>query len=160
MAQRYGLAFLMTLVKRGLAGVIEKGQQQKKGEKKMLGNLIKRTKNGKLKDHLSNTERKSNGKEEGFNTETTTDSTITSSIDMVNQPPHYASSKIECIEAMEAMTSQGRQFKVKLTAHGMYCWQVIFKYIWRFPYKDKPIEDLKKARYYLDRLIKTMEKEK
>jgi len=27
------------------------------------------------------------------------------------------------------------------------------KYLWRFDYKDKPLEDLKKAQWYLDKLI-------
>ena len=80
-----------------------------------------------------------------------------SSIDMVNSPPHYASSKIECIDAMEAMTSQNREYRTFLSAHEMYCWQVIFKYIWRFPFKSNPLEDLKKAKFYLERLINSIE---
>jgi len=31
-------------------------------------------------------------------------------------------------------------------------WQVV-KYIWRHPFKNKPLEDLKKAQFYLNRLI-------
>jgi hypothetical protein len=31
------------------------------------------------------------------------------------------------------------------------------KYLWRYNYKERPIEDLKKAQWYLDKLIKTME---
>jgi hypothetical protein len=27
------------------------------------------------------------------------------------------------------------------------------KYVWRMSYKGKPVEDLRKARFYLDRLI-------
>jgi hypothetical protein len=27
------------------------------------------------------------------------------------------------------------------------------KYLWRFDYKEKPIEDLQKAKWYLDKLI-------
>ena len=33
-----------------------------------------------------------------------------------------------------------------------------FKYLWRWPYKNG-LEDLKKARWYLDRLISEVEKE-
>ena len=83
-----------------------------------------------------------------------------SSTDMVNHPPHYASSKIECIDAMEAMTGQNRDYKTFLTGHMMYLWQVIFKYIWRFPYKENPVEDLKKAKFYLERLINRLENTK
>ncbi len=37
-----------------------------------------------------------------------------------------------------------------------YCWQNSFKYLWRFPYKNG-LEDLHKARWYIDRLISRME---
>ena len=77
--------------------------------------------------------------------------------DMVNSPEHYASSSIECIDAMEAMTNQDREYKVSLNGHQMYCWQVIFKYIWRFPFKKNSLEDLKKAQWYLNRLIEGLE---
>ena len=49
--------------------------------------------------------------------------------DMVNSPNHYASSNIECIDAMEAMMDQGRPPMVKMTGHMYYCWSTIFKYI-------------------------------
>jgi hypothetical protein len=28
------------------------------------------------------------------------------------------------------------------------------KYLWRYDYKGKPVEDLRKCRWYIDRLIK------
>lgn len=71
--------------------------------------------------------------------------------DMVNKPPHYNSSAIECIDAMEAM-SEG----AKVAPHAAYCWQNAFKYLWRWPYKNG-LEDLKKCRWYLDRLIEELE---
>jgi len=76
--------------------------------------------------------------------------------DMVIKPPHYNQSRIECIDAMAAM-AEGTD----LPAHSAYCWQNSFKYLWRFPYKHQfnsgRLEDLKKCRWYLDRLIKTLE---
>jgi hypothetical protein len=30
------------------------------------------------------------------------------------------------------------------------------KYLWRFHYKGKPVEDLRKCRWYVDRLIKEL----
>jgi hypothetical protein len=33
----------------------------------------------------------------------------------------------------------------------------VLKYVWRYRYKGKPVEDLKKARWYLDRLIDSYE---
>ena len=64
--------------------------------------------------------------------------------DMVNSPPHYNQTGIECIHAISAATDKG--FKYYLQGN-------IMKYLWRFDYKDKPIEDLQKAKWYLDKLI-------
>lgn len=75
--------------------------------------------------------------------------------DLVNNPPHYNQAGIECIDAMEAMAHGA-----PVSAHAAYCWQNSFKYLWRWPYKAKPLEDLKKARWYLDRLIETLEAQK
>lgn len=71
--------------------------------------------------------------------------------DMVEKPPHYNASNIECIDAMTAM-AEG----CDIPPHEAYCWQNCFKYLWRWPYKNG-LEDLKKARWYLDRLIKMVE---
>ena len=35
----------------------------------------------------------------------------------------------------------------------------VFKYLWRWPLKERPLQDLKKARWYLDRLIEDVEKQ-
>ena len=65
--------------------------------------------------------------------------------DMVNHPPHYTGhpSGIECIQITEWMN---------------YCLGNVFKYVWRSGLKDDPIEDLKKARFYLNREIERLEK--
>ena len=65
-------------------------------------------------------------------------------VDMVNSPPHYNQTGIECIQAISAATDKG--FKYYLQGN-------VMKYLWRFDYKDKPLEDLQKAKWYLDRLI-------
>jgi len=64
--------------------------------------------------------------------------------DMVNSPPHYNASGIECIQAIAAATDDGFQY---------YLQGNILKYLWRYRYKDKPLEDLEKAKWYLDKLI-------
>lgn len=70
--------------------------------------------------------------------------------DNVNHPKHYTSGKIEVIKIMEdQLTSEEYRGYIK--------GQVI-KYITRERYKNG-LEDLKKARWYLDRLIKKMENE-
>ena len=65
-------------------------------------------------------------------------------VDMVNSPPHYNQTGIECIHAISAATDKG--FKYYLQGN-------VMKYLWRFDYKDKPLEDLQKAKWYLDKLI-------
>ena len=72
--------------------------------------------------------------------------------DMVNTPPHYTAGGIECADALDAMVSAYPDPNAAALA-----WQV-GKYIWRHPLKWNPLEDLKKARWYLDRLIAHYEK--
>lgn len=81
--------------------------------------------------------------------------------DLVNEPPHYTTSNIECIDAMKAMadaiSKTPKSFSVSLfQAH---LWLTIIKYMWRWPTKYNPLEDLKKARWYLDKLITSIEGE-
>ena len=72
--------------------------------------------------------------------------------DNVNHPVHYNSAGgIECIDAMEAMVAEAH-----VDPHLSYCWQNAFKYLWRWHYKNG-VEDLKKARWYIDRIIQKME---
>lgn len=69
--------------------------------------------------------------------------------DMVNHPSHYADGGIECIEAIEAsMTKE---------AFCGYLKGNVQKYFWRYEKKINPVEDLKKARWYTDRLIEVLE---
>ena len=66
-----------------------------------------------------------------------------SKADMVNSPPHYNQAGIECIDAIRAATGDGYQY---------YLQGNIIKYLWRYRYKNG-IEDLNKAKWYLDKLI-------
>jgi len=61
-------------------------------------------------------------------------------VDMVNNPPHYNKGKIE---VADFIIDQGMGF---LDGN-------VVKYVCRFKHKGTPVEDLKKARWYLDRLI-------
>lgn len=70
------------------------------------------------------------------------DSVMPEEVDMVNNPTHYTShpSGIECIEVTEHMT---------------FCIGNAIKYLWRCGLKGRSsIEDLEKARWYIDREIK------
>jgi hypothetical protein len=70
-------------------------------------------------------------------------------IDTVNKPAHYNNGKVECIEAIDASMTEV-EFRGYLKGN-------VLKYVWRYLYKGKPLEDLKKARWYLDRLIESYE---
>lgn len=60
--------------------------------------------------------------------------------DPVSHPPHYNKhpSGVECIDIIEHMD---------------FCLGNAIKYIWRADLKGKAIEDLEKARWYIDREI-------
>ena len=66
--------------------------------------------------------------------------------DPVNNPQHYNSGNIECIEAIQESMS--------VEAYKGYLKGNTMKYLWRYDYKGKASEDLEKAGWYLNRLIK------
>ena len=68
--------------------------------------------------------------------------------DLVNHPAHYASGDIQCIDAIRASMS-------KLEYEGFLKGNLI-KYTWRYR-KKGGLQDLQKANWYLDRLIKSNE---
>ncbi len=70
--------------------------------------------------------------------------------DPVNSPSHYNSGGIEAISAIEASMDP--------VAYEGYLKGNIMKYMWRYERKGKPVEDLKKAQWYLGRLIAAQEK--
>jgi len=65
--------------------------------------------------------------------------------DNINHPSHYTQGKIECIDAIEESTKG-------LLGIAAVCVANVIKYIWRYKFKNGT-EDLKKARWYLDKLI-------
>ena len=69
--------------------------------------------------------------------------------DNVNHPAHYTKGSIECLDAIKASMSKEQ--------YSGYLKGAILKYIWRMDYKGKAVEDLKKAAFYLERLIKERE---
>ena len=66
--------------------------------------------------------------------------------DKVNHPSHYTNGKVECIEALEAATTGLVGIEAVCTANAL-------KYLWRWKHKNGT-EDLKKAKWYIDRLLK------
>lgn len=71
--------------------------------------------------------------------------------DMVNHPPHYQSETgLEVIDVIEAFTFDLKGIEAVCTGNAL-------KYICRWKSKNG-LEDLKKARWYIDRLINHVEK--
>lgn len=69
--------------------------------------------------------------------------------DNVNHPSHYTQGKVECIDALESATIGKSGIKAVCVAN-------VIKYLWRYEEKNG-IEDVKKAQFYLNRLLATLE---
>lgn len=67
--------------------------------------------------------------------------------DMVNHPSHYTHGGVECIDAITSALSSYED--------SVDSWLVgqVIKYLWRAPLKGKYEEDIKKAQFYLNRLV-------
>lgn len=65
----------------------------------------------------------------------------------VNHPSHYTEGAVECIDAIESSMSKD-EFLGYLKGN-------IIKYIWRYRLKSREVEDLKKAQWYLNRLVES-----
>jgi hypothetical protein len=66
-------------------------------------------------------------------------------------PSHYKQGKVECIDAIESATINKKGLDAVCTAN-------VIKYIWRCEDKGG-VEDMKKALWYLERMIKSHEEE-
>jgi hypothetical protein len=76
---------------------------------------------------------------------------LRSKSDIVNHPSHYANASVECIDAIEASMT-GEQMAGYLRGN-------VQKYVFRaYSKHPTPLVDLKKAQWYLNRLIETEEK--
>ena len=71
--------------------------------------------------------------------------------DRVNHPSHYTAGKQEAIDVIED-TVEHAPSHVTAVLHSQ-----VLKYLLRLWLKDNPLEDAKKARWYLDRLISKLE---
>jgi len=69
--------------------------------------------------------------------------------DMVNHPQHYTQGGIECIDALKAATVGKRGIEAVCVAN-------VIKYLWRYEEKNG-IEDVRKAKWYIERLLKELE---
>lgn len=71
--------------------------------------------------------------------------------DAVNHPSHYTQGEVECIDAIASACINKQGIEAVCTAN-------IIKYLWRYESKNG-IEDVKKAQWYLQKLIKELEKQ-
>lgn len=69
-----------------------------------------------------------------------------SDTETVNHPPHYCQGGMECIQALEA-----------LGIAEDYCRGNALKYLWRLKDKGKAVEDARKAKWYVERLLGYLE---
>lgn len=69
-------------------------------------------------------------------------------MDNVNHPTHYTSTKIETIEIIRD--------KLSAEAFEGFCIGNVLKYVTRYKLKNG-LEDLQKARWYLDKIIRVKE---
>ena len=70
-------------------------------------------------------------------------------IDVVNHPSHYTKGSIECIDAIDSATTGKSGIEAVCVAN-------IIKYLYRYEEKNG-LEDVKKARWYLNKLISELE---
>lgn len=101
----------------------------------------------KLNDKLKNISESMNDIVHLVLSEGESDSTSTN--DNVNHPSHYETGNFECIDVM--IETQGKEAVMD------FCVCNAFKYIYRHNNKNG-IEDIKKAKWYLDKYIELAEK--
>lgn len=71
--------------------------------------------------------------------------------EMVAHPAHYTYGGAECIDVLfDLLGAQGAQD---------YCVGNAFKYLWRHKHKGRAVQDLKKARFYLDFLLSKLDEQ-
>lgn len=71
--------------------------------------------------------------------------------DNVNSPSHYTQAGIECIDAITAAVSGKSGIEAVCVAN-------VIKYLWRYELKNG-VEDVKKAQWYLNRLVSELGKQ-
>lgn len=69
--------------------------------------------------------------------------------DMVHHPNHYNYKSVECKDIIKVMTEG-------LEGEEAYYMGAIVKYLYRYPKKGKAVEDLNKAKTYIDMIIKKL----
>lgn len=71
--------------------------------------------------------------------------------DMVNHPNHYTYKSVECNKVIEIMCE-------KINESEAYYLGAAIKYLYRYPMKNNPIQDLEKAITYINMIIDRQKK--
>tara|TARA_R110000850_G_scaffold187697_1_gene313466 strand:- start:3258 stop:3716 length:459 start_codon:yes stop_codon:yes gene_type:complete len=74
-------------------------------------------------------------------------------VDQVNCPSHYNKGDVECIEAIKSATVGKKGIEAVCVAN-------VIKYLWRYEEKGKPLQDVQKAKWYLEKLLNEIKDEK
>ena len=69
-------------------------------------------------------------------------------MDEITKPKHYTQGSVEYLDAIDSMIEESSQIN-------FYRSQIV-KYMWRLRDKGAPLQDAKKAQFYLDRLIEML----
>lgn len=69
--------------------------------------------------------------------------------DSVSHPPHYTAGNIECWDALRAMLGD--------EGFIAFCRGTVVKYLWRAGKKENEVEDYRKAKAYLEKLLSVKE---
>ena len=72
--------------------------------------------------------------------------------DMVHHPNHYNYKSVECKDIIDVMCEG-------LNGSEAYYMGAVVKYLYRYPKKNNAIQDLQKAKTYIDMIIEKMESE-
>ena len=66
----------------------------------------------------------------------------------ITKPKHYTQGSVECLDAIGPMLEESSRIDFYRTQ--------IVKYMWRLRDKGSPLKDVKKAQFYLGRLIQKL----
>jgi len=69
--------------------------------------------------------------------------------DLVNKPPHYRFNGIELLDVIKAKLDN-----CKMQPYTASLWTQCVQYLFRFDVKGNNLQDLEKARFYLNEIIK------
>lgn len=67
-------------------------------------------------------------------------------VDLINHPPHYTTGNVEVIEMIEQIAEHYKGDD----AYNIGC---VVKYVARAPHKGSFVQDLQKAKWYLDNML-------